>query len=364
MSGRFAYVSEVSRGAWIAERLEGDMTSQPDPRTGRPYEALAATLPGGFPVIVRVLHPFSRDRAAGRTFAEYVAERDEDPRAPGSPGLDEPEILEERDVSWRRAADVHGTQREALEDPAAAADGLVGELRPDVRSHELLGLEYGEHRDVESADGWRYSAPEEGRLEPIVLARVAAVLAEFTRTPDRGVAAVWEGYGGLVSSQGVGWFFAYEDPAVNWPRWILRPLRRVQSRIAEFLVRRERFGTAAAVRHLVLPKGPQPPGSGILSREAAAGPRLELPERGYVCFEAGIRDFTAPDWAARAPWVDDPESPWAQSPNMIWPEGQEWVLVSEIDFDSTLIACSEACAGALLGATGIEAVRITRDTRL
>ncbi|QBE49084.1 hypothetical protein [Leucobacter triazinivorans] len=359
MSGRFPFVSEVSRGAWLAERLEGDNSSQTDPRTGHPYDALAATVPSGFPVIVRVLHPFSRDRPAQRTFTEYVAEGGEDPFEPA------PEIVEERDVSWRAVADAHGTRREALADPGdAAAEVLAGELRPNVRAHELLGLEYGAHRDVESADGWRYSAPAEGRLEPSVLARVAEVLAGFTRTPDRGVAAVWEGYGGLVTSQGVGWFFAFEDPAGNWPRWILRPLRHVQSRIAEFRARRGRFGTAAAVRHLVRPRGPQPPGSGILPREAAAGPRLELPDRGYVCFDAGIREFTTPAWMSHAPWVDEPGSSWVQTPNLIWPEGREWVLVSEIDFDSTLIACSAACAGSLLGAAGVEAVRITRDTWL
>ncbi|MGO3147654.1 MAG: hypothetical protein ACTIJ6_08245 [Leucobacter sp.] len=349
MNREFPWVPDVSRGEWIAERLGDAERGESD--------ALSGAIPHGFDALVRVLHPFSRDRLVTGTWAELIEQQEADPHTPI------PESVDETGVTWQTVANVH------------ALAGSSTALRPDALSHTLLGLDYGEHRDTESPDGWRYHSPEEGNLVAPVLARVASVLAEHTASPDHGVVAVWEGWGGLTSGQSMGFLFMVKTPA--WlPRWLQRPVLRFQQRRLEFLERRRRFGTASALRAFVgsiplvraLP-GSQfaSAGSGILPREVVTGPKLELPARSYFCFEAGIRDFEGSNgvlWPLRAPWVEDPASWWIQSPNLIWPDGHEWMLLSEIDFDSTLIACSRACADALLTTDGIEAVAISRDTQL
>lgn len=340
MSEKFAFEPEVSRGQWIAERLDGSAGS----------EALSGAIPLGFEALVRVLHPFSRDRLVGDTYGDWVT------RHSTGVAAEAPESVEEKGVTWQEVADAHGA-----------------EFSSTALSHELLGLAYGEHRDVESADGWRYHSPEEGSLDSAVLARVSSVLATHTSTPDHGVAAVWEGWAGLTSSSGIGFFFAFA-PIDNVPRVLQRPIHALQRKRLEYRERKRRFGAAVALRALVNPRGHQPAGSGVLPREAATGPRLELPARSYICFRAGVSDFAGgseaassggqANWARRAPWIDAAESWWVQSPNLIWPDGREWMLLTEIDFDSTLIACTRACADALLTADGIEAVEITRDTPL
>lgn len=331
MSATFAFEPEVTRGQWIADRLDQ-------------AEALGGAIPSGFEALVRVLHPFGRDRPTSGTWSEWIAKQQRDPTAAV------PATHDETGISWRTVAAAHHT-----------------ELTPASLSHELLGLGYGEHRDTESEDGWRYRSPEEGSLDAEVLGRVAAVLAAHTQTPSAGVAAVWEGWGGLVSAQGVGFFFAVEGGPARLPAFLDGPYRRLRGKQLEFAERKRRFGTGAALRSLVSSRWNQPAGSGVLSKEAAAGPRLELPARNYICFDAGIDAFAANGgraWIDHAPWIDDPTSWWIQSPNVIWPDDHEWFLLTEIDFDSTLIACTRECAEALLAAEGIDAVEITRDTPL
>lgn len=320
---------------WIADRLDGS--------EGSP--ALSGAIPSGFDALVRVLHPYSRDRLVGMTWAEFIEQVEADPARP----VDEPERIDESGITWEVAAAAHNS-----------------ELAPGSLSHDVLGLEYGDSRNVESADGWRYHSPEEGSLTAPVLARVADVLAAHTSTPERGVAAVWEGWGGLTSAAGVGFFFAIEPPE-HLPRVLQAPVMALRRKRLDFQERKRRFGTRSALRSLFGIRGSKPDGTGVLPKQVATGPRLELPARAYFCFEAGIADFAEADgtaWQARAPWIDDPSSWWIQSPNLIWPDGHEWLLLTEIDFDSTLIACSRECADALLAADGVEAVEITRDTQL
>jgi hypothetical protein len=52
-----------------------------------------------------------------------------------------------------------------------------------------------------------------------------------------------------------------------------------------------------------------------------------------------------------------------QTPNMWWPEDRAWFVSTEIDFDSTLVGCSRACATALL-ASELEVMEVAVETRL
>ena len=48
---------------------------------------------------------------------------------------------------------------------------------------------------------------------------------------------------------------------------------------------------------------------------------------------------------------------------MWWPEDRLWFVATEIDFDSTLVACTRACANALLRSE-LEAMEVSAETRL
>jgi hypothetical protein len=47
-----------------------------------------------------------------------------------------------------------------------------------------------------------------------------------------------------------------------------------------------------------------------------------------------------------------------------WPEDRAWVVASEIDFDSTIVATTTAGAETLLNAEGLEALLVPSDGRL
>ena len=111
--------------------------------------------------------------------------------------------------------------------------------------------------------------------------------------------------------------------------------------------------------------GEAAPGSGLLTREAAVGPRFELHAdtgHSYVLFEAGANDFADPAWPGSAPWVDGVM--WAQSPSIVWPDDHSWVLATEIDFDSTLIAGTTVLIRDLVQTSGLEVLPIHTDADL
>lgn len=52
------------------------------------------------------------------------------------------------------------------------------------------------------------------------------------------------------------------------------------------------------------------------------------------------------------------------TPQMLWPQGHEWVLASEIDWDSTLVAGPRPLVDALLADARIEALEVPADADL
>ena len=54
----------------------------------------------------------------------------------------------------------------------------------------------------------------------------------------------------------------------------------------------------------------------------------------------------------------------AVTPSLAWPSDRAWVVATEIDFDSTLVACTAACADALVANPALEAVPVQPDDRL
>jgi hypothetical protein len=137
---------------------------------------------------------------------------------------------------------------------------------------------------------------------------VLDLLSQFTADPDHCFHALWEGWGWL------------DDGAEARP----------------FVA--DRRGKAPAV-----PIPDAPP------RELLDGARLHHPGRDYLLFEGPLRA------ALRIGRQDTPDSFWLQSPNLLWPADRSWCLGTEVDFDSTLIGCSQELIDALVTAPTLEA---------
>lgn len=263
---------DAERGSWLRPLLDAG---------GEDLNVV----PRGFPAYARVFHPARRDRPTGED---------------GGP------------VMWAEVARVFGKT-----------------MHPLAQYHRLAGPEVGEHREVLDSNGWRYSEPDQGNLAVHILGPVATVLCRHTTTPDSGVAAVWEGWGGFTGSAGY------------------RPLTAVRGRLPGIL------GKLTAAHRS---------GAGLLPAKTMKNSRLSLPGRDYFLFAAAPRAFTDGLWIQDSPWNRDPY--WPQSPNLLWPEDKAWVMVTEIDFDSTIVAGSPGLVAELIADPSIEVFQIPEGADL
>ncbi|MET1051079.1 MAG: hypothetical protein ABWX65_00430 [Mycetocola sp.] len=302
MSDRFTRVPDLSRGEWLRP--------MEDERLG----SILSIVPPGFEAYARVLHPVERDR----------------PRNTGSwLGVDQT-------THFAGVDDIGGAIETELATWTQASVPFGTTVHAEAQYARLVRRGYGDADTVIAADGWRYSNPREGVLDAATLATASAVLARHTETPDAGIAAIWDGWGGLLNS--------------------------VLLEEADGLAFDDRV--AGVDLRAVHPPDPHV-GSGILSPEISSGPLFDLhghTGRHYVLFEAGATDFADVAWPERAPWVD--HVMWAHSPNILWPDDHAWLLATEIDFDSTLIAGSTALIRELVQTPGLEVLPIRTDADL
>ncbi len=297
-------MGDVGRGEWLRELLDVQ------------WRNMHSAVPHGFEAYARVFHPVAIDRPIG-------------PGTWSGPDRGFPSGIEYESVSWARVAEVWGAT-----------------MHPLAQSGRLYRGVPNEYNELVDGDGWRYSQPAVGNLDVAVLSVVAAHLAAHTGTPDAGIAAVWEGWGGLVSGMGVSTIMVSDDGAAE-------PAAESASETGDALLRQ------AALAAMLEPA--DSPAPGLLPADVSSGARLQLPGRDYVLFDAGIRRFVDPAWVTDAPWTD---SRWPQSPSLIWPDDHAWVLVSEIDFDSTVIAGSRALVDALVADPTIEVLELPEGADL
>lgn len=334
MPERFDWVDDPTRGEWLRS-MEAE-----------PFGSVLSVVPRGFEGYARVFHPVERDRPRETKTWKGI---DPETYFEGTGDIDA--ALETERVSWSHAAASFGTTMHA-----------------EAQYAPLLRRSYGNVHEAIAADGWRYFEAGEGSLDVEALSVASSVLARHTNTPDAGIAAIWDGWGGLMSSDGVAHLtFESADP---WSARDVEPAvapiaggplsRRVASFMQGIGDARSRMGALRA-----LTREEAEPGSGLLSREVAEGPRFGLHAdtgRSYVLFQAGASDFADPSWRHHAPWVE--ESNWTQSPSILWPEDHSWVLATEIDFDSTLVAGSAALIDELVQTPGLEVLTIGTDAAL
>lgn len=319
---------DVGDVSWLRERLSSMDSREP--------WTIHVAVPRDYPAYARVLHPADRDRPVGRAWPPepYVQHT----RAWAEFESQSPAI-ESEGVSWGQTADAFGTPLH----PMSRWSSLVAPGRA------------GPECSPRDSAGWRYGEPAEGELPLTTLTDLAEVLAVHTTTPDTGVVALWDGWGGLVGFMG-------ESPS----RAFLQ-LDGAQEAGQRALAHHNRMLGAALKDRFGRIFGKARWQPGIVSEEISLGPRLELPHRSYLTFAGGIAEFTSADWVLNSPWRDRESeahgwSPSAQAPNLIWPQDRAWVMVSEIDWDSTIVAGSTDLVSALQDSPELEVFPIAAES--
>ena len=308
------WISDVSAGYWLRERLSDDWS-------------IHHVVPRGFEAYARIFHPPQVRSLPDRP----VPEMDEWVRMPEAEQNRLMELFTDEETTWSATAATFGT---ALHPLAQWARVVRTPIDADWNTRI-------------APDGREFTSPDEGRMPASTLAAIAAVLAQHTATPDDGFVGVWEGWGGLVGaygSNGRGFFEITDDPPRELGWSSLRANFENPFRKAKW----------------------QP---GILSDEISRGPRFELPDRDHVLFSAAPAAFADPNWVLDAPWRDRPAedrgfAPEAQHPSILWPADRAWVMVSEIDYDSTIVAGSAALIQAICADAALEALPLREGADL
>jgi hypothetical protein len=320
------WTADVAAGDWIRQRLAGG--------TGW-ASTMHGVVPRGFEAYARIFHPATRDRPVGRAWPPLPYARHDKEWAAFQGAR--PEIDEER-VSWAETAQSFGTRMHAL-----------------AQWQRIVGPRTVEGEDgPRDAAGWRYADPQPGLLEADLVAVAAETLVAHTTTPDDGFIAVWEGWGGVVGGMGYGpsrVLYAISDGSAA-----------ADPRHADFLAHSARDSLNDVFRKPTW----QP---GILSDEVSRGARLSLPNREHVLFRGGVAELADRAWVLAAPWRDPAlESqglaPRVESPSLVWPDDRAWVLVTEVDYDSTIVGGTPGLVRALCADPRLEALPIREGADL
>lgn len=311
------WIADVSAGAWLRPLLDDGHGTMHD------------VVPHGYAAYARILHPPHVQWLPDRP----MPSQEEWERMPESERQRLVERMADADTTWAATAAAFGTTLH----PLAQWQRIV-RTPTDGDWHTRI-----------APDGREYGAPEEGSMPPPSLAPLAEHLVGHTTTPDDGFAALWEGWGGLLGFYG-------ETPARMFLSFSDDPRHRAM------LDRSTHDPFNNVFRKPVWQDG-------ILSKEISEGPRLRLPDRDHVLFSVAPAAFADPDWVLDAPWRDRMSEqhgfpPEAQHPSILWPADRAWVMVSEIDFDSTIVAGSAALVAAICADGRIEALPIREGADL
>lgn len=224
-------------------------------------------------------------------------------------------VLEEARWPWSRVA---------------ARQGLA--MHPLVQWNRLADLDQG----VDFADGWRVGQTREGFLDVDLLAGLAGHLRQATGTPDELVVGIWSGWGELTGSTSVYTLLESTDSGLEDT---------------------DDAAEAAMRRHLEERRTAVAPDVAAAVRR---GPLLELPDREYVLLATDCDELTDEWWPRRAGigWTSVFEGP---LPQLVWPADQAWVVASEIDWDSTIVAGPRALVDAVVADDRFEAFEVDQD---
>ncbi len=308
-------------------------------------------VPRGFPAYARVFHPVVRERPVGRPWPPLPFDRH---RREWDAFHDAAPQIDVEPSSWARAAGAMGTTMHPFAQwTRLVAPGVIIENEDFPRDR----------------DGWRYLPPQEGRLDPAALAALAQVLAAHTTTPDAGGIAVWEGWGDIVGAMRVASGSTTLFGGGGMPRRYADYAADEGDGPDGAVADQHRHWLSASLHDFFNNPFQKPTWQpGILSDEISRGPRLQLPDRDHVLFRGGIDEFTDPTWPARMPWAEpdlDPHNAtFVTSPSLVWPDDRAWVVVTEIDYDSTIVAGAADLVAAIVADPRLEAAQISAGADL
>jgi hypothetical protein len=168
--------------------------------------------------------------------------------------------------------------------------------------------------------GWPGRNPGQGSLTWQQLRVLCHILACHTATADQCWLNVWEGFGNLPQE------WERTAPRVHQPGRAYYIFQRPLGDVLEF---------SARVHEVGWDQDPLPP---TMARIVLPGPSM-VEKRSD---QAEPRN----------------EDPWIQSPNQWWPSDRAWCVASEIDFDSTLVAGTQALVEQITRHPDLEAVQV------
>jgi hypothetical protein len=223
-----------------------------------------------------------------------------------------PRIAEEARWGWARVAERNGRV-----------------MHPLVQWRRLTDDETA----LSFTDGWEVSQSEEGRLAPELLAALTRHLAAATTTPDDVTAGVWNGWGELHDGGSSAYIVFGVDEAE---------------------AKRERARLAAEARASVAPE---------VRKAVSRGPWLQWPGREFLLFDTSLAELSDPNWM-RGAGLGATNDDDGVMPQLLWPADQSWVVASEIDWDSTIVAGSRGLIDAVLADPALEAFEVDEDADL
>lgn len=263
-------------------------------------DTVAGTSGSGFEAYARLLHPLTAYRVEPSTADEH-----------GEPMVLESSVWRWSDVAARAGRTVH----------------------PDVAWSVVGGRD--DERELVFNDGWRVELPEEGWFDPPQLAALTEHLAAATTTPLDVLAAIWDGWGDLNGSSAL---------AVGWQGESPSAAERAELR---------EYAARMAAEHRVQQD---------VLRASLAGPRLHLPGREYIVLEVTLPALADPSWmddARVGTYLDV-----GHTPQLLWPEDHTWIVATEIDTDSTIVAGSRQLIADVLADGRFEAFEVAPETAL
>lgn len=254
----------------------------------------------GFEAYARILHPVPAARVDLADVDEW--------------GI--PAVREEAPWQWSQVAERQGLT-----------------MHPLVQWNRLADL----HQGVDFDDGWQVGQTQEGFFDLDLLAALTECLALATTTPEDLVAGIWNGWGELTGSGRA--LYAIEGGRLR--AWLTR--RRLQREAARQQRESLRPEIRLAVEH---------------------GPHVEWPGREMVVCATSCDELSDPTWAERAGLGLQPGHPPSISPQLLWPADHAWVVASEIDWDSTIVAGPRSLVDAVLADERFEAFEVDEDVDL
>ncbi|NYF99376.1 hypothetical protein [Janibacter cremeus] len=212
------------------------------------------------------------------------------------------------------------------------AERVGATMHPLVQWNRLADI----HQGVDFDDGWRVGQTQEGYFDLDLLGALTEHLAAATRSPGDLVAGIWTGWGEL---SGHGWS-VYVEEGRGLRGWLARRVWRNEMDASH------RWSVAPEVR-----------------AAAARGPWLEWPEREMLPFATSTAELADPTWAEHAGIGVQPGLS-GISPQLLWPTDRAWVVASEIDWDSTVVAGPRSLVDVVLADERFEAFEVREDDDL